>query len=124
MSAPNIVNVSTITGKSAAANLTTQSTTSIVSNDSSSGKVVRIISLVVANCNTTADTQVTVAYHDAASAGGNATSIANNITVPKNASLVVIDKNTPFYLEENTSISVKAASANDLTAMASFEEIS
>ena len=42
MAAPNIVNVATITGKSAVVNLTSTAATAVVSNAASSGKVFKI----------------------------------------------------------------------------------
>jgi len=49
MAAPNIVDVTTITGKSAVVDLTTTAATAVVSNAAASGKVFKINSLVVSN---------------------------------------------------------------------------
>ena len=49
MSAPNIVNVSTITAKSVQATLNTTLTTEILANASSSGKVFKVNNIIVAN---------------------------------------------------------------------------
>ena len=124
MAAPNIVNVSTITGKTAYLALSSTSATSLISNAASSGKVFKINMIQVANVDGTSACNVTVDYHTAASAGGTAYSLVSTVSVPADASLVVVDKNTAIYLEEDRSISVTAGTANDLEVIVSYEEIS
>ena len=124
MAAPNIVNVSTITGKSFYLALSTTSATELVSNAASSGKVFKINMIQVANVDGTNACDVTVDYHTATAAGGTAYSLVSTVSVPADASLVVLDKNTAMYLEEDRSISVTAGTANDLEVLVSYEEIS
>jgi len=124
MAAPNIVNVTTITGKSAVVSLTTTSATAVVSNAASSGKVFKINSLVVSNVDGTNAADITVSYYSEDDIGGTATEIVSTISVPADASLVVIDKNTSIYLEEDRSIGATAGTASDLKVLVSFEEIS
>jgi len=124
MAAPNIVNVTTITGKSAVVSLTTTSATAVVSNAASSGKVFKINSLVVSNVDGTNAADITVSYYGEDDIGGTATEIVSTVSVPADASLVVIDKNTSIYLEEDRSIGATAGAANDLKVVVSYEEIS
>lgn len=124
MAAPNIVNVSTITGKTAYVALSTTSATQLVSNAASSGKVFKINMIQVANVDGTDACEVTVDYHTEDDIGGTAYSLASTLSVPPDASLVIIDKNTAIYLEEDRSISVTAGTANDLEVIVSYEEIS
>jgi hypothetical protein len=124
MTAPNIVNVTTITGKSAVVDLTTTSATAVVSNAAASGKVFKINSLVVSNVDGTNAADITVSYYSEDDIGGTATQIVSTISVPADSSLVVIDKNTSIYLEEDRSIGATASAANDLKVLVSFEEIS
>lgn len=124
MAAPNIVNVSTITGKSFYLALSGTSATQLVSNAASSGKVFKINMIQVANVDGTNACNVTVDYHTQDDIGGTAYSLVNTVSVPADASLVVIDKNTALYLEEDRSISVTAGTANDLEVIVSYEEIS
>jgi len=124
MTAPNIVNVATITGKTAKIALSSTSATALVSNAASSSKVFKINMIQVANVDGSNACDVTVDVHSAASGGGTAYSLANTISVPADASLVVLDKNTALYLEENTSITATAGTANDLEVLVSYEEIS
>jgi len=124
MAAPNIVNVSTITGKSFYLALSTTSATELVSNAASSGKVFKINMIQVANVDGTNACDVTVDYHTQDDIGGTAYSLVSTVSVPADASLVVLDKNTAMYLEEDRSISVTAGTANDLEVLVSYEEIS
>jgi hypothetical protein len=124
MAAPNIVNVTTITGKSAVVDLTTTSATAVVSNTGASGKVFKINSLVVSNVDGTNAADITISYYSEDDIGGTATEIVSTISVPADASLVVIDKNTSIYLEEDRSIGATAGTASDLKVLVSYEEIS
>jgi hypothetical protein len=124
MAAPNIVNVTTITGKSNVVSLTTTSATAVVSNAASSGKVFKINSLVVSNVDGTNAADITIALYSQDDIGGTATEIVSTVSVPADASLIVIDKNTSIYLEEDRSIGATAGSANDLKVVVSYEEIS
>ena len=124
MAAPNIVNVSTITGKTDQVALTTTSQTTILSNAASSGKVFKVNMIQVANVDGTDACNVTIDVHSEDDAGGTAFSLASTISVPADASLVVLDKNTAIYLEEDMSISATASAASDLEVIVSYEEIS
>lgn len=124
MAAPNIVNVSTIIGKTAKVVLSSTSRTTLVSNAASSGKVFKINMIQVANVDGTNACDVTVDVHSAASGGGTAYALVSTGSVPPDTALVVLDKNTALYLEEDTSISAIASAANDLEVLVSYEEIS
>ena len=124
MAAPNIVDVSTIIGKSATIALSTTSQTTLVSNAASSGKVFKINMIQVANVDGTNAADVTVDVHSAASGGGTAYSLVATASVPADASLIAVDKNTALYLEEDKSITATASAANDLEVIVSYEEIS
>ena len=124
MAAPNIVNVTTITGKSAVVDLTGTSATLVVENPASSGKVFKINSLVVSNVDGTNAADITISFFSEDNIGGTATEIVSTVSVPADASLVVIDKNTSIYLEEDRSIGATAGAANDLKVVVSYEEIS
>jgi hypothetical protein len=120
---PNIVNVAAIYGNTSTTSLSTTSATSIVSNASGSGKVYKINSIVVANIDGTSAADITINLYSAAALGGTATAIASTISVPADATLIVTDKTTSFYLLEDKSIGATAGAANDLVVTASWEEI-
>jgi hypothetical protein len=120
---PNIVNVAAIYGNTSTTSLSTTSATSIVSNAASSGKVFKINSIVVANIDGTNAADITINVYSAAALGGTATAIASTISVPADATLIVTDKTTTFYLLEDKSIGAIAGVANDLVVTCSWEEI-
>jgi len=124
MTAPNIVNVSTITGKTDQVALSGTSATVLLSNAASSGKVVKVNTIIVANVDATNACDVTVDLHSAAAGGGTAFSIISTASVAADSSLVALDKSTAIYLEEDMSITVTAGTANDLEVIVSYEEIS
>ena len=124
MAAPNIVNVGTITGKSFYLALSSTSATALVSNAASSGKVFKINMIQVANVDGSVACDVTVKYHTQDDIGGTGYALVSTVSVPQDSSLVVVDKNTALYLEEDRSISVTAGTANDLEVLVSYEEIS
>jgi len=123
MAAPNIVDVTTILGKTVTLALTT-SAQALVNNPASSGKVLKINSLYVANIDGTNAADVTVNHYSQDDIGGTATKIANTITVPADATLVVISKDASIYLEEDKSIGALASASGDLEVVCSYEEIS
>jgi hypothetical protein len=123
MANPNIVAVTTITGKTTYAALTTTLTTVLLANAASSGKVFKVNTIMVANVDGTSAANVTVGINTLAAGNGTTYELANTIAVPADATLSVIDKTNSFYLEEDKSI-VGGASANgDLDIVISYEEI-
>ena len=124
MAAPNIVDVSTITGKSATIALSTTNATQLVSNAASSGKVFKINMIQVANVDGTNACDVTIDVHSQDDIGGTAYSLVATASVPADSSLIALDKSTAIYLEEDKSISATAGTANDLEVIISYEEIS
>lgn len=120
MAAPNIVNVGTISGKIAGLAVTT-SATAIVTNSSGSGKVFKINSIIISNVNGTAAADITADVYKNQTTSYR---FAYTISVPADATLVLISKDTSIYLEENDSIRLTASSNSYLEALVSYEEIS
>ena len=123
MAAPNIVGVITIVGVTTYLSLSSTSATVLVSNPASSNYVYKINSIIVANDDGTSSADITVAYHDAAAGGGTGYKIAHTVAVAADSTLVVLDKASSIYLEENRSIVVTASVANDLDVICSYETI-
>lgn len=123
MANPNIVNVTTIVGNNSSVSLTTTSATSLVSNAASSNKVFKINMIMVANVDGTNAADITINKYSAAALGGTAFPIASTISVPADATLIILDKTTSIYLLENESIGATADTASDLVVTASWEEI-
>lgn len=125
MAAPNIVNVTTITGMTTALPVTSTAPISFVSNAASSNKVFKINTVIGVNTDGANAVDCTVKWHQAASAGaGTSVPIAQTISIPADSSLVIVGKDNPIYLEENRSLSIQASAANRLAVVCSYEEIS
>ncbi len=116
MAAPNIVNVATITGKTAVQAVTT-SATAIVSNGSSSNQVLKINALYVANIDGINNAEITVDLFRSSVAYR----IVSTVVVPADAVLDVISK--AIYLEEGDSLRLTANANGDLEAVCSYEII-
>ncbi len=123
MANPNIVNVAAIYGNNSSVSLSTTSATSIVSNAASSGKVYKINMLMVANVDGTNAADISINKYSAAALGGTAYAIASTISVPADATLIILDKTTALYLKEDESIGATAGTASDLVVTCSWEEI-
>ena len=131
MAAPNIASLTTITGKTTY--LTPSATTAVVllPNAASSNTVLKINQIVAANVNGTNAVDTTVSLYTngavaqgSAPSGGTAYPIASTISVPADASLIVVDKTTQLYLEEGTSIIVTSGTASGITYSISYELMS
>lgn len=123
MAAPNLIGATTINGKTAGANLTSTSATTVLNNPASSGKCLKINTLNVSNYNSAA-AMVSVAFFTAANSSGTPHQIVGGVVIPGNATLNVIDKTSQYYLEENSSLSAIANTANYLSVTVSYEDIS
>jgi hypothetical protein len=119
MANPNIVNVTSILGKTAVLAVTT-TPTDIVSNASDSDTVVKINNLIVSNIDGTSAAEVTASVFR----GSVEYKLAHTISVPADATLVVLDKGTSVYLEEGDSLRLTASANSDLQAVCSYEVIS
>lgn len=117
MAAPNIVNVATITGKTAVQVVTT-SPTAIVTNSAASGKVFKVNALYVSNIDGTNAADLNVDLFRSSTAYR----IAYTISVPADATLDVVSK--AIYLEEGDALRLTASANTRLEAVCSYEEIS
>ena len=122
MAAPNIVNVTSILGKTAydADVATTQSAT--LTNAASSNKLLKINTIIASNIDGTNNADITV-YVTTAGATTALYHLAKTITVPADSSLVITSKDTSFYLEEDRAIRALASAAGDISLMISYEEL-
>jgi hypothetical protein len=119
MANPNIGAATNFFGRSNGLALTTsaQNITGIVA----SNRVFKVNSLIVANVNGGVAADVTVTWFDATTSINY--NLAFTISVPADATLVVLSKDTQIYLEEGDSIFITASANSALHATVSFEEI-
>lgn len=124
MANPNLIAATNIVGNNALVALSTTNATSLVNNAAGSNKVFKINSIIVANVDGTNAASITVAIYSQDDLGGTAYAIASTISVPADATLVVLSRSSSIYLKEDQSIGVTASAADDLVVTASWEEIS
>jgi hypothetical protein len=130
MANPNIANASSILGTTTYLTPSGTSAVVLLPNTASSNQVFKINQIVAANVTSSA-VNVTVSVYTngavaqgSAPSGGTAFPIASVISVPPNASLVVVDKTTAVYLMEGTSITVTSGTGSGITYSVSYEVIS
>ena len=114
MAQPNIVNVTSIYGTTYVADLGTTLTTTLVTAASDKVckiNVIRVTNVTDNDATTTIDSEV----------GGTHKKLCNELTVPANSSVDVIDKNASFYLMETDLIRGGASAASTLEYMCSYE---
>jgi hypothetical protein len=126
MANPNILQAATVVGNTSTLLISSDANpfaTALVSNAAASGKVYKINSIVVANVDGSTAADITISIFSQDDLGGTGTAIASTISVPADATLIVTDKTTSFYLLEDKSIGATASAANDLVVTCSWEEI-
>jgi hypothetical protein len=134
MANPNIVNVVSIYGNTAyvipssAATATTSwtydGTTALTGLKPATNTVNRVTSITVAN--TTSSAAVATIAVGNNGTFGSATVItypAYQISVPPNATLIIVDKTNSLYITENQSVAAFSGTASALTFTATFEAI-
>jgi hypothetical protein len=131
MANPNLLAATTASGTTTY--LTPGGTTALVlvPNAASSGQVFKINQIVAANVNGSSAVDCTVSVYTngavaqgSAPSGGTAYPIVSTVSVPADASLIVVDKTTGLYLMEGSSITVTSGTASGITYTISYEAIS
>ena len=129
MANPNIAN-SSLKIFGTTTQLTPGGTSAVVllANTSTSNQVLKINQIVAANVNGSAAVDTTVSIYTngavaqgSAPSGGTAFPIVSTVSVPADASLIVVDKTTAIYLVEDRSISVTSGTASGITYSISYE---
>ena len=134
MANPNIVNVASIYGNvgyvipSSAATATTSwtynGTTALTGLTPAAGTVNRVTSITAANTTSSAVTATIAIGNNATFGSATVTTYpAYQISVPPNATLIIIDKTNSVYITENQSVAAFSGTASALTFTATFEQI-
>lgn len=123
MAAPNIAALATITGITSHVVLSTTQPTGIVTNASGSNAVYKVNNIRIANTNNGASRDVSITYGVVGAGAGTSCFLASNITVPSNAALQLLDKDSFIYMEEGTVITGIAQTANELNVAVVYEKI-
>ena len=116
MTAPNIVDVATILGISYVADLSTTVTTTLITGAAENVNkinLIRVTNVTDNDATCTIDSEVSGAHKK----------LCNELTVPANSSVDVIDKNASFYLQETDLIRGGASAASTLEVTISYEKM-
>ena len=125
MANPNIVNVATINGNTAVANLNTLSLSgtsaavNVISNAASSGKILKLNTIALVNyvsSNTTANVII--------DRSGTKTYLAGTTTLPFFSTTFLTTKNEAIYLLEGDTLQANTSANLSTSMIASFDEIS
>jgi hypothetical protein len=121
MANPNIVNVTKIYGNSTYYAATTSPV--VWSALTPATNYINKIDSIVASNVTSSAVTVTVSINTLANGTGTSYRIANQISVPPNASLVIVDKTTSIYVGEAQSIVITASAATSIELTAAYENM-
>jgi predicted secreted protein len=116
MANPNILNTTIITGGSNSHFLTTNTNTILLTGIA--GSVYKINSIVMANLDGGTNYNFTLNHGNA---NGANIPLAYQVTVPADASVVVVDKSSTIYIEENQKITGGANANSKISAIISYE---
>jgi hypothetical protein len=122
MANPNIVNVTSIYGNTTYLIPSNTSANTWTALTPAVGTVNKLNNIVASNVTSSAAT-VTVSINSATGGGGTAYDIAYQISVPANASLIIVDKTTSLYVGETQSIVVTVGTASAIELTASYEAL-
>ena len=122
MTAPNIVSATSVIALTKLLPLTTVNET-VLFNSSGSNKLYKVSSLLVAN-KSQAPAAVTVTMTVVEDGDMNfLAEIAHEIVVPVNATLAVINRNTPIYIQEDAALLASASVDSALDLVCAYEEV-
>lgn len=122
MANPNIVNVTSIYGNTSYLIPSTTAATTWTALTPAASTVNKIDNIVASNV-TASNATVTVAINSAAAGAGTNYRLIYQVPVPVNASIVIVDKSTAFYLGEAQSIVVTVGTASAIELTSSYEAI-
>ena len=116
MTIPNLVSVATIHAETLVTVLTTTLTTTLAT-----GEAEHVYKINVLRCTNITDNDATVTFD--IEKGGTHKKIANEVTVPGNSVVDIIDKNTAVYLEETDLIRGGASAGTTIDCVISYEAL-
>jgi hypothetical protein len=124
MAAPNIVNVTSITGLSTYYNITTNNTFfDVLTNSAGSNTVLKIGTILLTNTDGNNPVDVSVGLHNGVAGAATTVDIGKFVTVPARASIILIGKDSGFYLEEDNKIVASASNNDRASILVSYEVI-
>ena len=122
MASPNIVAIGTVNGFTTVKADVTTSEVVFLNQPNTDSSVLKVNNILA--CNTTGSSaNITIAYRTGAGGGGDKVVIANATPVAAYSTLVVIDKASSIYLEEDKSLTAESSASNAFDIVASYERI-
>lgn len=118
MAAPNLKEPTTITGKTVGYAVTDTIGTAL-SNGSGSNKVLKVNTVYCANIDGTNAADITLTHYN----GTTDFRIAFTVTVPADATQILVARDAYIYLEEGQSLRAQASSNTRLELVIGYEEI-
>jgi hypothetical protein len=116
MAAPNIKAPTSITLRQFSSTVGTAAITLVTC---AADRAVKVSTLYAANVQGSNAGDITIRVSD-----GTAThAVCSTVSVPADASVIVVDRNSPVYLEEGDRIEAIASAAGTIEIVGSFEEI-
>lgn len=122
MATPNIVIVSDIRANTTYLVPTTTTATTWTALTPTTNTVNKVNYMTASNVTASAAT-ITVSINNATAGAGTAYRLAYQISIPGNASLIILDKTTALYVTDAQSIVVTSGTTNAIEMVASFEAI-
>lgn len=122
MTSPNIVAIGTVIGLTTVA--ADVGTSEVVLLDSGTGvnHVFKVNNIIAANTTATS-ANLTVSWRATSGGGGTRYKMANATPVAAYSTLVVLDKASAIYLEENKSLTVESSAATSFDVVCSYEKL-
>jgi sporulation protein YlmC with PRC-barrel domain len=117
MAAPNIVNITTLTGKTSLSELTTV-TGNVITNSAGSNTVGKLNNIILSNFTGTVVTANVMINRSAT-----LYYVGGNVSIPSNSTLVLLGKDTSVYLEEGDVLQANASANTSISMSASYEII-
>lgn len=117
MANPNLLSATTINGNTTVQAVTTTAT-AIATNSAASGKIFKVISLIISNVDGSASADITVDVFRSSTPYR----IISSATIPQDTSLDLITKS--LFLLEGDSLRLTASADSYLEAVCCFEEVS
>lgn len=119
MANPNIVNVTQILANTVSGALISTANTTIISNDASSGKVIKVNLVRYINIDGTNSADGNLWLNDS----GSNTAVISTVAIPADSALDVVNKNESIYLLEGQALQGTASADGDLVYLCSAEAI-
>jgi hypothetical protein len=124
MANPNLNTTTSVVINNSLVRLDNTTETQVVSNAAASNKAYMIDAIVVSNVDGVNACDITLNFYAAATNTGTATKIAHTVTVPADATLVVVTRDFGLTLKEAQSIYAIASAGGDLHVLAFWKELS